>query len=105
MFKFIRDWLRKKDDGMDAAVRAAIADDKVCAILRLVVENPGISEAMLADRSRLEPGVVRACLVRLTSLGLVEGDADGGYCVPEAAKPAVMAHLPLYYQCPGLKRE
>ncbi len=89
---------------MEVRVRQAIADDQACILLRLVLENPGISPEQLADRARTDQAVVRQCLESHVAVGLIEQDSGAGYSVTEAAKPAVIRHLPLNYQCPGLLR-
>ena len=104
MFKSLKGWLSPKDDPMDAVVRAAIADDQLCVVLRLVLENPGITGEKLAEWAGLGPGMAGQCLERLIVDRLIEKDAGAGYSVAESACTAVIKYLPLHYQCPGLKR-
>ncbi len=85
-----------------------LADGNACALLRLVLENPGITLTALAGRAQLTGGATGAFLKRLMTDGLVvAGNEDGqaGYHIAGAAKAAVVERLPLNYQCPGLKRE
>lgn len=104
MFKSLKGWLSGKEDPMDAVVRQAVSDDRVCAVLRLVLENPGISGDKLAERAGLGPGVAGQCVERLIADRLIEKDGGGGYSVAESARPAAIKYLPLNYQCPGLLR-
>ena len=89
---------------MDASVRLVMADDRACVILKLVLENPGSSLEKLADRALAGQDELQTCLEHLLGAGLIEQDSRAGYSVTEAAKLAVIRHLPLNYQCPGLLR-
>ena len=64
----IRNYLREAIDGPDLR-------DHAPAILRSMITPHGtkqpVSEAELADKTRLEPGAVRGCLLRLGNQGLV----------------------------------
>ncbi|WP_424358222.1 hypothetical protein [Methanocella sp. MCL-LM] len=104
MFKSLKGWLSGKDDPMDAVVREAIADDRVCVALRLVLENPGISRETLGERAGFGPAVAGQCVERLIADRLIEKAGGAGYSVAESARPAVIKYLPLNYQCPGLLR-
>jgi DNA-binding IclR family transcriptional regulator len=90
---------------MEAVVARLIADDdEACSILRLVLENPGISSEKLVARVGHGQNTVRPCLDRLAEAGLVGLGPDAGYSVAGRAKAAVIKYLPLNYQCPGLLR-
>ncbi len=77
-------------------------------MLRLILENPGITPDDLAKRSRIDKTVVDGFLNGMVLNGLVTVEKEGtnaGHHIAGAAKAAVVEHLPLNYQCPGMRRE
>jgi predicted transcriptional regulator len=85
-----------------------LGDANACVILRLVLENPGITPADLTRRSQFDKTVVEGYLNEMILNGFVIVEKEGaspGYYIAETAKAAVADHLPLNYQCPGMMRE
>ena len=110
----LKEWFRallgqpgQKDD-VQWKLKPYLCDDNACIILRLVLENPGITPDQLAQRSRVEKAAVENYLKGMAMNGLVvieKGSAGEGCFIASAAKAAVVEHLPLNYQCPGMLRE
>ncbi len=98
----------EKTDDYERKLKRCLRDQRCGIVLRLVLENPGISAAALAQRSHLDPATVEGYLNGLMAGSLVVAETEGGragYHVAAAAKAAIVKHLPLNYQCPGLQRE
>ena len=109
----LKGWLRTLLQGKgkgDIAhkLKPFLKDERSRAVLRLVLENPGIGVDALALRSLLDRDVVEGYVNGFIAGGLVVPEKEGestGYHIADAAKAAVVEHLPLNYQCPGLMRE
>ena len=85
-----------------------LTDPRSCALLRLILENPGITIDGLDRRSQLGNIVIEGYVDGFIASGLVVPEKEGvrtGYHIAGAAKAAVTEHLPLNYQCPGMMRE
>ena len=108
MIEWLKNRLLKGTDPMEPAVRRIMEwDMKACAVLSLLLENPGITAGQLADRADLEQSTACSILKRLECDGIAERDTPPGgeeWSVNEGAKAAVVACLPRNYQCPGLLR-
>lgn len=84
-----------------------LSDEIACAVLRIVLENPGVSCKGVAAKAHTDSVEAGKLLVKLIDAGLVTlelGDR-AGYFITEDAKPAMVRYLPLNYQCPGMMRE
>lgn len=110
----MKEWLRAvfgrtaRNDDAEWRLKPYLCDDNACIILRLVLENPGITPDDLAKRSRIEKAAVDNYLNGMVQNGLVVIEKEGavkGCHIAGAAKAAVAEHLPLNYQCPGMMRE
>jgi len=110
----LKEWFRallgqpRREDDARRKLKPYLCDDNACIVLRLVLENPGIAPDQLASRSRIEAAAVENYLKELARDGLIiveKGGAGEGCFIAPAAKAAVVEHLPLNYQCPGLMRE
>lgn len=109
----LKEWLRtilpgKKTDDVELRLRLCLKDERSCAVLRLILENPGITMDGLDRRSQMGRVVVEGYVNEFVAGGLVVPEKDGertGYHIAGAAKAAVAEHLPLNYQCPGMMRE
>jgi hypothetical protein len=110
----LKEWLKAVfgDNGPNAdaekKLEPYLRDGDACILLRLVLENPGISPDDLAKRSRVDKALVESCLDRMVRDGLIviEKEGAGAGChIADTAKVAVVEHLPLNYQCPGMLRE
>ena len=110
----LKEWLRgvpgrgRRDDDIERKLGPYLADSNACTLLRLVLENPGITATSLAGRAHIDEGTVAACLDKLADDGIIVAEKEGGqtgYHVAGDAKAAVAEHLPLNYQCPGMLRE
>lgn len=103
--------LRDRDNKNDDAPRKLepyLADGSASALLRLILENPGITATSLAGRAQLDTDSVGAFLKRMTDDGLIVAEKEAGqpgYHIAGDAKAAVAERLPLNYQCPGMLRE
>lgn len=97
----------REEEEAEMKLRRHLDDSVACTLIRLVLENPGITNKALADKSRMDAVTVDEALSRLVGDGLVvqEPPEHAGYSIGEAAKTAVTRHLPLTYQCPGMMRE
>jgi predicted transcriptional regulator len=97
-----------RNDDFERKLKPYLSDGNACVILRLVLENPGSTPDELAGRSRVDKAVVEGYLKGMLLNGLVTVEKEGtsaGYHIAGAAKTAVVEHLPLNYQCPGMMRE
>jgi hypothetical protein len=110
----LKEWLRavfgheRPGDDAEWRLKPYLCDDNACILLRLVLENPGITVDDLTGRSRIEKTAVGNYLDGMVLNGLVVLEKEGagaGYHIADAAKAAVVEHLPLNYQCPGMLRE
>jgi hypothetical protein len=110
----LKEWLRavfgsnRPNDEAERKLEPYLRDGDACVLLRLVLENPGITSDSLAERSRVDKAAVENYLdgMVLNGLIVIEKEGAGAGChIASAAKAAVAAHLPLNYQCPGLLRE
>jgi hypothetical protein len=110
----LKEWLQgvlgqnRRNNDAERKLKPWLRDSNACAILRLVLENPGITPDGLAKRSRIDKTVVEGFLNGMVLNGLVVVENDGvgaGYHIAGTAKAAVVEHLPLNYQCPGMRRE
>jgi MarR family len=110
----LKEWLsavfggNKPDDEAEGKLKPYLHDGDACALLRLVLENPGITPDDLAKRSRIDKTAVENYLNGMVQDGLVVIEKEGagkGCHIDGAAKAAVTEHLPLNYQCPGMMRE
>jgi hypothetical protein len=110
----LKEWLRaalghdRLEDDAEWKLKPYLCDGNACILLRLVLENPGIAPDELAKRSGVEKTAAENYLngMILNGLVVVEKGATGSGChITEAAKAAVVTHLPLNYQCPGMMRE
>jgi hypothetical protein len=95
---------RSRESEAERRLRPYLGDEKACAMLRLALENPGITTEKLAARAHMDMGDAGRLLARLEEDGLVTVEPGGCY-VREDAKAAVVKHLPLNYQCPGMLRD
>ncbi len=106
----LKDWFRRalgrstKDDDIERKLGRYLTDGNACMLLRLVLENPGIPATSLAGRAHMNEDTAAACLKNLAGDGLIVFE-QAGYHIAGAAKAAVVKHLPLNYQCPGMLRE
>ncbi len=108
----LKEWLmavfggNRQNDEAEGKLKPYLRDGDACILLRLVLENPGITPDDLAKRSRVDKALVNGYLDRMVPDGLIviekEGTAAGCH-IAGAAKAAVAEHLPLNYQCPGMK--
>jgi hypothetical protein len=111
--RVLKEWLRSlagigRNDDAGCRIRPYLRDGDACAILRLVLENPGITADQLARRSKIGRTTVAGYLNGMTANGLVVAEKEEwgtGYHIAEDAKAAVVEFMPLNYQCPGLQRE
>lgn len=110
----LKEWLRtmfggdRQNDEAERKLKLYQHDGDACVLLRLVLENPGITPDDLAKRSRVDKALVNGYLDRMASDGLIviEKEGNGTGChIAGTAKTAVAEHLPLNYQCPGMMRE
>jgi hypothetical protein len=110
----LKEWLRdvlgqnRRNNDAERKLKPWLRDGNACVILRLVLENPGITPDELAKRSGIDKTVVDGFLngMVLNGLAVIEKEgASAGYHIAGAAKAAVVEHLPLNYQCPGMLRE
>ncbi|HUL62247.1 MAG TPA: winged helix-turn-helix domain-containing protein [Methanocella sp.] len=109
----LKGWLGRllrgeKTDDYERKLKRCLRDQRCGIVIRLVQENPGISAVALAKRSHLDLDAVAGYLNGLMANGLVVAESEdgrAGYHIADAAKAAVVKHLPLNYQCPGLLRE
>lgn len=110
----LKEWLRgvpgrgRRDDDVERKLEPYLTDSNACMLLRLVLENPGITITSLAGRSRIDEGAAAACLKKLAVDGFIVVEKEGGqagYYIAGNAKAAVAEYLPLNYQCPGMLRE
>lgn len=109
----LREWLREllmrdRNSGVEKKLKPYLSDNNACVIIRLVLENPGITPYRLAERSGIDRTTVEGYLNGMVLDGLVVSEREGpgaGYHIAGAAKAAVVEHLPLNYQCPGMLRE
>jgi hypothetical protein len=98
---------RDRDHDIRRKLEPWLRDGNACAILRLILENPGITRDRLARRSGIDKTVADGSQDGLVRDGLVvvdRGGAEGGCHIAGSAKAAVVEHLPLNYQCPGMMR-
>jgi len=96
------------NDDFGSKLRHYLDDDNACVLLRLILENPGITIDRLAQRSQIDYAITEAHVHGFIASGLVVPEKEGdrtGYHISGAAKAAVVEHLPLNYQCPGMMRE
>lgn len=110
----LKEWLRalsggnRPNDEAERKLKPYLHDNDACILLRLVLENPGITPDDLAKRSRVDKARVNGYLDRMVSDGLIviekEGTGEGCH-IAGAVKAVVVEHLPLNYQCPGMMRE
>lgn len=111
--RVMKEWLRSlvgggRNDDARRKIRPYLRDGDACAILRLVLENPGIAIDGLVQRSGIDRTTAEGYLNGMAANGLVVAEKEGsgtGYHIAGGAKAAVVEHMPLNYQCPGLKRE
>jgi hypothetical protein len=99
---------RDRDDDVRRKLKPYLRDSDACIILRLVLENPGITPVEIVGRSRIDQTVVEGYLngMVMDGIAVIEKDGNGvGYHIAGPAKAAVVEHLPLNYQCPGMLRE
>jgi hypothetical protein len=109
----LKEWLRAVfgKDGNDDVRRKLepfLAEPRSCALLRLILENPGIGADAMARRSQLDEDAVHGYVDGFIASGLVVAEREGartGFHIADVAKAAVVEHLPLNYQCPGMMRE
>jgi predicted transcriptional regulator len=109
----LKEWLRtilpgKSLDEIERKLKPCLRDERSCALLRLILENPGITIAGLARKSHLESVIIEGLVNGFIASGLVISEKEGkgtGYHIAGAAKAAVVRHLPLNYQCPGMMRD
>ncbi len=104
----LKEWLRNlsgrgRDDDVRRKLKPYLRDGNACAILRLVLENPGITPDRIAQRTGLDATTLGGYLNGMVANGIVV--EDGGFHIAGPAKAAVVEHLPLNYQCPGMLRE
>lgn len=110
MWTALKNWLSRtpgyggKGDESGRKLEPYLADGNACALLRLVLENPGITTDTLAIRAHVGADTAAACIKKLSDDGIVVSD-QAGHHIATAAKAAVVERLPLHYQCPGLRRE
>lgn len=106
MFRSLLDRLgkRRETDELEQAAVRILGDAQTCDVLRLIMESPGIGSDDLTFRTGVEKGVIERCLKQLIDERLVVLEMTG-YYVTEESKPAVVRHLPLNYQCPGMLRK
>jgi hypothetical protein len=110
----LKEWLQAalghtgRNDDVERKLKPYLRDGNACVILRLILENPGIRSDEMARRSGIDKTVVEGCLdgMLLNEIVTIEKEVmSAGYHVAGAAKVAVVEHLPLNYQCPGMRRE
>jgi hypothetical protein len=110
----LKEWLSgafgrgKKSSDIGRKLAPYLEDADACPVLRLVLENPGITIESLSIRAHMDTLAVAGCLKRMADDGLVTVEAEGGqagYHIAADAKAAVVQRLPLNYQCPGMLRE
>jgi predicted transcriptional regulator len=97
-----------KNDDAPRKLEPYLTDGNACAVLRLILENPGITALSLAGRAHLDEGTVAAWLKKFEDDRLVVAENEAGqacYHIAGDAKAAVAERLPLNYQCPGMLRE
>ncbi len=97
-----------RNDDFRPELKPYLDDDNACTLLRLILENPGITIDRLAQRSQIDYAVIKAHVHGFVASGLVIPEKEGdrtGYHITNAAKAAVVEGLPLNYQCPGMMRE
>jgi DNA-binding MarR family transcriptional regulator len=95
---------RSRESEAERRLRPYLGDEKACVVLRLVLENPGITTEKMATRAHMDMADAGRIVARLEEDGLVT-EEQGGWHVREDAKAAVAKHLPLNYQCPGMLRD
>lgn len=98
----------RKDNDAGRKLEPYLTDGNACTILRLILENPGITTESLAGRPQLNTDAIAVFLKRMTEDGLIVAEKEAGqpgYHIAGDAKAAVAEHLPLHYQCPGMLRE
>ncbi|OPY28881.1 MAG: hypothetical protein A4E28_01268 [Methanocella sp. PtaU1.Bin125] len=110
----LKEWFRgargrgTRVDGPGGKLERYLSDGDACALLRLVLENPGITAGQLDGRAGMGHDTVAAWLKKLADDGLIVTECEAGqagFHIAAGAKAAVVERLPLNYQCPGLRRE
>ncbi len=106
----LKEWFRRalgrgsKDADVERKLGQYLTDSESCTLLRLILENPGISTATLVGRAHMDKVATATCLEKLAGDGIIISEG-AGYHIAADAKAAVVKHLPLNYQCPGMLRE
>jgi predicted transcriptional regulator len=95
-------------DDREKLVASHIRNDTGRLILGILMETPGVSDQMLADKLGIEKSLAYRYIQSLLDDGIIMSEWEGKsklYYIRQDAKEPLIKLMPLHYQCPGLLKE
>jgi predicted transcriptional regulator len=95
-------------DDREKLIASHLRSDTSRLILGKLMETPGISNQMLADKLGMEKSLVYRYVQGLLDDGIITYEWEGKsklYYISASAKEPLIKLMPLHYQCPGLLKD